>query len=112
MRILLVEDESSLRSQLKDRLEAKGYSVDDAADGENGLFLGREYPMDLAIIDLGLPGISGMELIRRLRAAGSRLPILILTARGRWQGSRARRRTAPPTWSSPCRSWSRTCRAP
>lgn len=85
MRILLVEDESSLRSQLKDRLEAKGYSVDDAADGENGLFLGREYPMDLAIIDLGLPGISGMELIRRLRDLRRTFPILILTARDAWQ---------------------------
>ena len=85
MRILLVEDESSLRSQLKDQLEAKGYSVDDAADGENGLFLGREYPMDLAIIDLGLPGISGMELIRRLRDLRRTFPILILTARDAWQ---------------------------
>ena len=85
MRILLVEDESSLRSQLKDQLEAKGYSVDDAADGENGLFLGREYPMDLAIIDLGLPGISGIELIRRLRDLRRTFPILILTARDAWQ---------------------------
>jgi two-component system response regulator PhoP len=85
MRILLVEEESSLRSQLKDQLEAKGYSVDDAVDGENGLFLGREYPMDLAIIDLGLPGISGMELIRRLRDLRRTFPILILTARDAWQ---------------------------
>lgn len=68
MRILVVEDESSLRSQLQDQLKAKGYSVDAAADGEEGLFLGREYPMDLAVIDLGLPGISGIELIRQLRA--------------------------------------------
>jgi two-component system response regulator PhoP len=64
MRILLVEDEPMLRSQLADRLEATGYSVDAVADGEEGLFLGREYPMDLAIIDLGLPGISGIDLIR------------------------------------------------
>jgi len=85
MRILLVEDEPSLRGQLKDQLEAKGYSVDDAADGENGLFLGREYPMDLAIIDLGLPGISGIELIRRLRDLRRTFPILILTARDAWQ---------------------------
>ena len=85
VRILLVEDESSLRNQLKDQLEAKGYSVDDAADGEDGLFLGREYPMDLAIIDLGLPGISGIELIRRLRDLRRSFPILILTARDAWQ---------------------------
>jgi len=85
MRILVVEDESTLRSQLQDQLEGKGYSVDAAADGENGLFLGREYAMDLAIIDLGLPGISGIELIRQLRSLQRPFPILILTARDAWQ---------------------------
>ncbi|MBT8428678.1 MAG: response regulator transcription factor [Gammaproteobacteria bacterium] len=85
MRILVVEDESTLRSQLQGQLEGKGYSVDAAADGENGLYLGREYPMDLAIIDLGLPGISGIELIRQLRSLQRPFPILILTARDAWQ---------------------------
>ena len=85
MRILVVEDETTLRGQLRDQLEAKGYSVDAAADGEEGLFLGREYPMDLAIIDLGLPGISGIELIRQLRTLARPFPILILTARDAWQ---------------------------
>ncbi|MCB1785374.1 MAG: response regulator transcription factor [Chromatiaceae bacterium] len=85
MRILLVEDEPLLRTQLADQLTAKGYSVDAAADGEEGLYLGREYPMDLAIIDLGLPKISGIELIRRLRALQRAFPILILTARDAWQ---------------------------
>lgn len=85
MRILVVEDEATLRDQLQQQLENRGYSVDTAADGENGLFLGREYPMDLAIIDLGLPGISGIELIGRLRALDRRFPILILTARDAWQ---------------------------
>jgi len=85
MRILVVEDESTLRGQLQDQLEAKGYSVDASADGEEGLFLGREYPMDLAIIDLGLPGISGIELIRQLRTLNRPFPILILTARDAWQ---------------------------
>ena len=85
MRILVVEDEADLRAQLKRQLEAKGYSVDLAADGENGLFLGREYPMDLAIIDLGLPGMSGIELIRNLRDLQRPFPILILTARDAWQ---------------------------
>ena len=85
MRILVVEDESTLRSQLQAQLETRGYSVDAAADGEQGLYLGREYPMDLAIIDLGLPGISGIELIQKLRALQRPFPILILTARDAWQ---------------------------
>jgi two-component system response regulator PhoP len=85
MRILVVEDEPNLRAQLTVQLEKKGYSVDAAADGENGLFLGREYPMDLAIVDLGLPRISGIEMIRRLRALDRAFPILILTARDAWQ---------------------------
>ncbi len=85
MRLLIVEDEPSLRQQLKNQLVAKGYSVDVAEDGEAGLFHGLEYPLDLAIIDLGLPKLSGIDLIRRLRAADKRFPILILTARGNWQ---------------------------
>jgi two-component system response regulator PhoP len=85
MRILVVEDEPALRDQLRDQLGRRGYSVDAAEDGETGLFLGREYPMDLAIIDLGLPGLSGIELIRRLRGLQRPFPILILTARDAWQ---------------------------
>jgi len=85
MRILVVEDEDLLRAQLADRLKQEGYAVEQAPDGEEGLYLGEELPMDLAIIDLGLPGISGIELIRRLRAAGKGFPVLILTARGNWQ---------------------------
>jgi len=85
MRILLVEDETTLREQLKRRLEQRGYSVDAVADGEEGLFIGREYPIDLGVIDLGLPGLSGIELIRGLRALDKSFPILILTARDSWQ---------------------------
>jgi len=85
MRILIVEDETALRESLKGRLEEAGFTVDVARDGEEGLFAGREYPLDVAIVDLGLPGISGLELIRRLRADTKTYPILILTARDNWQ---------------------------
>lgn len=74
-----------LRGQLEDRLREQGWIADAAADGEVGLYLGREYDFDAAIIDLSLPGISGIDVIRRLRAEGRGFPILILTARNRWQ---------------------------
>lgn len=85
MRILVVEDEDSLLTQLKTRLKQEGYAVDGAANGEDGLYLATEYAFDAAIVDLGLPRLSGIETIRRTRAAGKTFPILILTARGRWQ---------------------------
>lgn len=85
MRLLVVEDEPLLREQLAQRLRAAGYAVDTAVDGEEGLYFGREYPVDLAVIDLGLPKLPGIDLIQRLRAEDKRFPILILTARGRWQ---------------------------
>ena len=85
MRLLLVEDEAPLRLTLARRLEADGYRVDQAVDGEDGLFQAREYPVDLAIVDLGLPKVSGIQIVQRLRADGRTLPVLILTARGGWQ---------------------------
>jgi len=85
MRVLVVEDEIALRDTLKTRLTEAGFAVDVAQDGEEGLFAGREYPLDVAIIDLGLPKLAGLEVIRRLRAAGKAFPILILTARDNWQ---------------------------
>lgn len=85
MRVLVVEDEAALRTQLLERLREQGWVAEAAEDGETGLYLGGEYAFDVAVIDLGLPGISGMELIRRLRAARKTFPILILTARNRWQ---------------------------
>lgn len=85
MRVLLVEDEDRLRETLVARLKREGYAVDAAPDGEEGLYLGREFPIDVAVIDLGLPKVSGMDLIRTLRAEEKRFPILILTARGSWQ---------------------------
>ena len=59
MRLLLIEDDPALRAGLKRQLETDGYRVDEAADGEDGLFQVREYPVDLAIVDLGLPRLSG-----------------------------------------------------
>jgi len=85
MRILLVEDETTLREQLAARLKQDGYVVDATDNGDDGLYFGLEYPVDMAIIDLGLPGIPGIEVIRRLRDGGKTFPVLILTARSRWQ---------------------------
>jgi two-component system response regulator PhoP len=85
MRLLLIEDDAVLRLGVKRQLEADGYRVDMAADGEDGLFQAREYPVDLAIVDLGLPKINGLSVVQALRAEGRSLPILILTARGSWQ---------------------------
>lgn len=85
MRLLIVEDEQNLRESLQERLRKEGFVVDSAKDGEEGLYFVTEYPIDLAIVDLGLPGISGMDLIRVARERGASMPILILTARDRWQ---------------------------
>ena len=85
MRLLVVEDDNHLREQLKALLLKAGYSVDVAAHGQEGLYLGTEYEYDLAVIDLGLPKLNGIDLIRALRKDGKRYPILILTARDHWQ---------------------------
>ncbi len=85
MRILLVEDEAPLRETLAARLKREGFAVDAAQDGEEGLYMGREVPFDVAIIDLGLPKLSGMDLVRGLREMNKKFPILILTARSSWQ---------------------------
>ncbi len=85
MRILVVEDEQALRDSLVAQLKGASFNVDAAGDGEEGLYAGREFPIDLAIVDLGLPKLSGIEMIRKLRADGRAFPVLILTARDRWQ---------------------------
>jgi len=85
VRILLIEDEIALQQSLKKQLESESYQVDVSADGEEGYYLASEYPIDAAIIDIGLPKISGIEVIQKLRADGNKLPILILTARSKWQ---------------------------
>ena len=85
MRILVVEDEPELCHQLQTMLNAAGYAVDSAEDGRSALFMGSEYPFDVAVVDIGLPVITGLEVIRRWREQGLAFPVLILTARGRWQ---------------------------
>jgi two-component system, OmpR family, response regulator PhoP len=85
MRLLLIEDDAALRLPLARQLEAEGYRVDQAKDGEEGLFLAQEYPFDLAIVDLGLPKLNGLSIVQRLRKDGSTMPLLILTARSSWQ---------------------------
>jgi len=85
MRVLVVEDEAALRDTLKARLAEAGFTVDVAGDGDEALYAGLEYPLDVAVIDLGLPRVAGLEVIRRLRAARKSYPILVLTARGNWQ---------------------------
>lgn len=85
MRVLIVEDDPDLRMQLNKLLLGASYSVDAGVDGEEGLYLGTEYTYDLAIIDLGLPKMNGIDLISQLREQGCSYPILILTARDHWQ---------------------------
>ncbi len=85
MRLLIVEDEPNLRTQLEAKFRQAGYAVDSSGDGEEGLYYASEYPIDLAIIDLGLPKMTGIELIKNLRKLGKDVPVLILTARNKWQ---------------------------
>jgi two-component system, OmpR family, response regulator PhoP len=85
MRLLVIEDDATLRESLVKGLGKSGFAVEQAADGKEGLYCAQEYPVDLAIIDLGLPEVSGLDIIRAVRAAGKTYPILILTARDRWE---------------------------
>jgi len=85
MRVLIIEDELDLQADIKARLESESYIVDTSSDGNEGYFFATEYPLDAAIIDIGLPGMSGIEVIQKLRQQGLTLPVLILTARSRWQ---------------------------
>jgi len=85
MRVLLIEDDQRLLETLGTHLRESGYAVDESTDGIEGLYLGEEFPIDLAIIDLGLPDLPGLEVIRELRSKGRDFPILVLTARSEWQ---------------------------
>ncbi|WP_448189202.1 response regulator [Azospirillum sp. sgz301742] len=84
MRVLVVEDTPDLGRQLAQRLEAEGYAVDLATDGEQGQFLGETEPYDAVVLDLGLPKIDGLSVLRAWRRNAVTAPVLILTARGAW----------------------------
>ena len=85
MKLLVVEDEALLRNHLQTRLTENGHVVEAVANAEEALYQTGQFNHDLAMIDLGLPGLGGLELIRELRNRGKTFPILILTARGNWQ---------------------------
>ncbi|MGE0737436.1 MAG: response regulator transcription factor [Alphaproteobacteria bacterium] len=84
MRVLVVEDDPDLSRQMKQALGDAGYAVDYAPDGEEGHFLGDTEPYDAVILDLGLPELDGVSVLKKWRAAGKTMPVLILTARGQW----------------------------
>ncbi len=93
MRVLIIEDDNIIREQIAENLKKSGFTVDLAADGSQGLYVALEYPIDIAVIDLGLPQSKGstvnndlgLDIIRAIRAKGLSYPIIILTARDRWQ---------------------------
>ncbi len=85
MRVLVIEDDAGLRAQLVENLKDAGNVVDAAADGDEGVYFGREFEYDAAVVDLGLPKRDGISVIKALRGLGRSLPILILTARAHWQ---------------------------
>lgn len=85
MRVLIVEDEIILCQQIQRFFSSKGYAVDIAHTASDAYYLATDYPIDAAIIDIGLPDYSGIELITRLRKEKINLPVLLLTARSRWQ---------------------------
>lgn len=84
MRLLVVEDSVSLADQLMPLLREQGYLVDWLADGRDALLRGHDEPYDLVVLDLGLPGLDGLSVLRRWREAGLVMPVLILTARDSW----------------------------
>jgi two-component system, OmpR family, response regulator len=84
MRILLVEDEPTLRAQLRQGLEGAGYAVDEADNGRDAHHLGDSDAFDAVVLDLGLPVVDGLSVLKRWRDAGRSTPVLILTARDNW----------------------------
>ncbi|MFC3053604.1 response regulator transcription factor [Kordiimonas pumila] len=84
MRVLIVEDDEALASQIKESLLDVGYAVDVSHDGEDGHFLGDTEPYDAVVLDLGLPVMDGKSVLKRWRADGKKMPVLLLTARDSW----------------------------
>lgn len=84
MRILIVEDEPTLGQQLKTAFQDQGYAVDLVVNGQDALHMGREEAFDAAILDLGLPMLDGLSVLKGWRAAGKTMPVIILTARDSW----------------------------
>ena len=84
MRVLVVDDNPALADQLRRALADAGFAVDRAPDGEEALFLGETEPYDAVVLDLGLPRLDGLTVLRRWRAAGRTVPVLVLTARDAW----------------------------
>ena len=84
MRVLLVEDEPTLRAQLRAGLQEAGYVVEESGNGRDAQHLGETEPLDAVVLDLGLPLVDGLTVLKRWRAAGLTMPVLILTARDSW----------------------------
>ena len=84
MRVLLVEDEPTLRAQLRAGLQEAGYVVEESGNGRDAQHLGETEPLDAVVLDLGLPLVDGLTVLKRWRAAGRTMPVLILTARDSW----------------------------
>jgi len=84
MRALVVEDDPDLIRQLSETLRTEGYAVDQATDGEEAMYLGEVEPYDIVVLDLGLPVMDGVSVLKSWRAKGRTMPVLILTARGQW----------------------------
>ena len=84
MRLLVIEDDVELNRQISQALEAAGYAVDRALEGREAVFLGETEPYDAAILDMGLPGLDGLSVLQQWRDGGVATPVLVLTARDRW----------------------------
>jgi DNA-binding response OmpR family regulator len=84
MRLLIVEDEPRIGEGIKASLGAAGYACDLSADGEDAWFRGDTEAYDLVVLDLGLPKLDGLTVLKRWRASGRNMPVLVLTARGAW----------------------------